>query len=55
MNWYEIKNIDAIDSPALVIYQERIIENIRLLKEMVNNNVSRLRPHVKTNKIAYVN
>ncbi|MEP7107354.1 MAG: D-TA family PLP-dependent enzyme [Ferruginibacter sp.] len=54
MNWYEIKNVDSIDSPALVIYKERIHENIRLLKSMVNNDVSRLRPHVKTNKIAEV-
>jgi len=32
MQWYNIQNIDAIDSPALVIYKERVIENIRLLK-----------------------
>ncbi|MCW3091133.1 MAG: family PLP-dependent enzyme [Ferruginibacter sp.] len=54
MNWYEIKNVDAIDSPALVIYPERIAENIRLLKNMVGNEVARLRPHVKSNKIAEV-
>ncbi len=54
MNWYEIKNIDTIDSPALVVYKHRIIENIRLLKMMVNNDVDRLRPHVKTNKISEV-
>ena len=54
MNWYEIKNIDTIDSPALVVYKERVIENIRLLKLMVNNKVDRLRPHVKTNKISEV-
>ena len=54
MKWYEIKNIDTIDSPALVIYKERVIENIRLFKAMVNNDVNRLRPHVKTNKISEV-
>ncbi|MEP7145054.1 MAG: D-TA family PLP-dependent enzyme [Ferruginibacter sp.] len=54
MNWYEIKNIGTIDSPALVIYKERVLENIRLLKGIVNNEVARLRPHVKTNKIAEV-
>lgn len=54
MNWYEINNIDNIDSPALVIYRERIHENIRLLKSMVNGNTDRLRPHVKTNKIGEV-
>src|SRR5947207_2878838 len=54
MNWYEIKNINSIDSPALVIYPRRIHENIRLLKSMVNGNTARLRPHVKTNKIGEV-
>ena len=53
MHWYEINSIETIDSPALVIYQERILENIRLLKQMVNNKLDRLRPHVKTNKIAF--
>jgi D-serine deaminase-like pyridoxal phosphate-dependent protein len=46
--WYAINNINEIDSPALVLYPERIVENIRLLKNMVD--VERLRPHVKTNK-----
>lgn len=54
MNWYEIKNINAIDSPALVIYKERIAENLRLLKNIVHNENAYLRPHVKTNKIAEV-
>lgn len=53
-SWFQIKNIDTIDSPALVIYKERVTENIRLLKDMVNNEVARLRPHVKTNKISEV-
>ena len=54
MNWFTIKNIDTIDSPALVIYKERIQQNILLLKGMVNDDVTKLRPHVKTNKIAEV-
>jgi D-threonine aldolase len=49
MNWYTINNIDKFDSPALVLYPERIAENIRLLKSMVDD-IDRLRPHVKTNK-----
>jgi len=52
MDWYEIENIDAVDSPALLIYKERVHENIRLLKSM--KDVDLLRPHVKTNKIAEV-
>lgn len=47
--WYRINNINEIDSPALVIYPERVKKNIALLKSMIND-VDRLRPHVKTNK-----
>ena len=48
-NWYEINNINELDSPALVIYPDRVKENIRLLKGMIDDT-GRLRPHVKTNK-----
>jgi D-threonine aldolase len=47
--WYRINNINEIDSPALVIYPDRVKKNIALLKSMIND-VQRLRPHVKTNK-----
>jgi D-serine deaminase-like pyridoxal phosphate-dependent protein len=53
MAWYTINNIDDIDSPALVIYKERVQQNIRRAIEMVKD-VNGLRPHVKTNKIAEV-
>ena len=52
MNWYEIKNIDAVDSPALIIYKERVQQNIAEALKM--RDVFLLRPHVKTNKIAEV-
>ena len=52
-NWYEIDNVNELDSPALVVFPERIKENIRVLKEFIPE-VSRLRPHVKTNKCAEV-
>ena len=52
MNWYEIKNVDIIDSPALAIYKERVLQNIQSLVQM--KDVAHLRPHVKTNKIAEV-
>ncbi len=48
-DWYRINNIEEIDSPALVIYPDRVKKNIALLKSMIND-VNRLRPHVKTNK-----
>jgi D-serine deaminase-like pyridoxal phosphate-dependent protein len=47
--WYSIKNIDEIDTPALIIYPERVEGNISTLKGMIDD-VQRLRPHVKTHK-----
>ena len=52
MNWYEIKNIETIDSPALLIYKDRVQQNIQSFINM--KDVEHLRPHVKTNKIAEV-
>ena len=51
--WYQIENIDEIDSPALVVYPDRILENIQ---EMINvaEGPSALQPHVKTYKMAEV-
>lgn len=51
--WYSVDDIDAIDSPALLVYKDRVKENILLVKSMVND-VHILRPHVKTNKMAEV-
>jgi D-serine deaminase-like pyridoxal phosphate-dependent protein len=48
-NWYKIDDVDLIDSPALVIYLDRVKENITQLKGMISE-VNRLRPHVKTHK-----
>lgn len=53
MEWYTINNIDTIDSPALVIYKDRVKYNIEQAIHMVKN-VENLRPHAKTNKIAEV-
>lgn len=52
-DWYHIENIDDIDSPALVIFPERIKKNISIMIEMVGD-VNRLRPHVKTHKMKEV-
>jgi len=48
-NWYILKNIDELDSPALIVFPERVKYNIGLAISMVGD-VKRLRPHVKTNK-----
>jgi len=52
-DWYKIENVEQIDSPALVVYPERIAANIELAKK-ITGNLDKLRPHVKTNKIKEV-
>ncbi len=48
-NWFEINNVEEIDSPALIVFPERVQHNIDLAISMVGD-VNRLRPHVKTHK-----
>lgn len=47
--WFEIKNINDLDSPALVVFPDRVIHNIQLAIDMIGD-VDRLRPHIKTSK-----
>jgi D-serine deaminase-like pyridoxal phosphate-dependent protein len=49
MDWYTISNIAELDTPALVVYPDRVHRNIRRAIEMVGDP-ARLRPHVKTHK-----
>jgi len=50
-SWFKIDNADDVASPALLVYPDRIEENIR---RMINiaGGVERLRPHIKTHKLA---
>jgi len=43
---------DAIASPALLVWPSRVSRNIDRMIEQVGGEVSRLRPHVKTHKMA---
>lgn len=52
-DWFFIENITAFDSPLLVLYPERIRQNIGFAIDMIGD-INRLRPHVKTNKMAEV-
>ncbi len=45
-----MKEIKYIDSPALLVYPEKVKHNIREMVRMVNGDVNRLRPHIKTHK-----
>jgi D-serine deaminase-like pyridoxal phosphate-dependent protein len=48
-SWYRIDNESALDSPALVVYPNRVMSNIRTAIRMAGD-ASRLRPHIKTHK-----
>ena len=37
--WYEIENVEEVDSPALLVYPDRAEENIRRMVAMVENFV----------------
>jgi D-serine deaminase-like pyridoxal phosphate-dependent protein len=51
--WYELNDADEIDSPALLIYKNRVAFNI---KTMINiaGDPGRLVPHVKTHKMTEI-
>ncbi|HMR18730.1 MAG TPA: alanine racemase, partial [Sphingobacterium sp.] len=49
MNWYNLHTENSIDTPALLVYPDRIRQNIEVLKSMIDDP-HRLRPHVKTHK-----
>ncbi len=51
--WYEVANVDEIDSPALLVYPDRAQENINRMIAYAGD-VRRLRPHVKTHKMAEI-
>lgn len=52
-NWYQIKNIDSVPSPGLLVYPDRIRHNIEKMIEIAGGT-ERLRPHVKTHKLPQV-
>jgi D-serine deaminase-like pyridoxal phosphate-dependent protein len=47
--WYVVDNVSELDSPALLIYPERVRGNIQTLINSVAD-ISNLRPHIKTHK-----
>ncbi|HUX85092.1 MAG TPA: alanine racemase, partial [Chitinophagaceae bacterium] len=52
-DWYLLQRAESVDSPALLVYPDRILNNIR---EMIRiaGDPGRLMPHVKTHKMAAV-
>ena len=49
MNWYNLHAENQVDTPALLVYPDRVQHNIEVLKGMIDD-INRLRPHVKTHK-----
>ena len=52
-NIYQINNIQQLDSPALVVFPDIVKRNINQLVSSIDD-VSRLRPHIKTHKCTEV-
>jgi D-serine deaminase-like pyridoxal phosphate-dependent protein len=48
--WYVIDNVEDVFSPALLVYPDRIEENI-LRMIYIAGDAGRLRPHIKTHKM----
>lgn len=53
-DWYRVVNVAEVPSPALLVYPDRIEENTQRIVACVGSAVDRLRPHVKTHKLAEV-
>jgi len=47
--WYELTNADAVATPALAVYPDRVQRNLARLVASIDD-VARLRPHIKTHK-----
>ena len=52
-SWYKIENVAEVDSPALVVYPDRVADNIRRMIAIAGGPV-RLRPHIKTHKMSAI-
>jgi D-serine deaminase-like pyridoxal phosphate-dependent protein len=50
MEWYQLSNEADVPSPALLIFEERVEHNLRLMLQIAGGP-ARLRPHVKTHKL----
>ncbi len=52
-DWFAVENVGEVPSPALLLYPDRIRENIRRMIRIAGG-MTRLRPHIKTHKLAEV-
>src|SRR6185436_20004725 len=48
--WFSIQNFPDVPSPSLLVYPDRVSENLRRMIVLAGG-VNRLRPHIKTHKM----
>ena len=48
--WFEVNDVSQIPSPALLVYRNRVEENLRRML-LIAGSPARLRPHIKTHKM----
>lgn len=53
LKWYEIKNVRDLITPALLLYPKRVKQNAEKMIAMAGGT-ARLRPHIKTHKMAEI-
>lgn len=51
--WFAVENIEEVPSPSLLVYPDRVEENLRRMITLAGD-VKRLRPHMKTHKMPEV-
>ena len=49
-DWYRVANVAEVPSPSLLVYPDRVVENVRRMIALAGG-VARLRPHMKTHKM----
>lgn len=52
-DWFRVARVEDIPSPALLIHADRVRENIHRMIAIIGDP-SRLRPHIKTHKLAEI-
>ena len=48
--WWPVSNVEEVPSPALLIYLDRALANLRRMVALAGD-AARLTPHVKTHKL----
>ncbi len=51
--WYAANNVNEVNSPALLVYPDRIEHNIKKMID-ISGGINLLRPHVKTHKMSEI-